>query len=195
MKPKGRSEYLAALAKLLGRLQEKLRAAPARSLPVRMYVAGGAALYLLTGARVSEDVDAAFSRRILLGEDLEVSYQDADGRPRVLYLDRNYNDTLGLLHEDAYKDARLVEMPGLDAKVLEVRVLTPVDLAVTKLARFADRDREDIELMAQEGLLDPAAVRRRAEEALGGYIGDAGPVRASIDIAVRVIEDARRRRK
>lgn len=195
MKPKGRSEYLQALATLLGRLQEKLRAAPARSLPVRMYVAGGAALYLLTGARVSEDVDAAFSRRLLLGEDLEVSYQDADGRPRVLYLDRNYNDTLGLLHEDAYRDARPIEVPGVDPKVLDVRVLTPVDLAVTKLARFADQDREDIELMARQGLLEAAEVRKRAEEALGGYIGDQRPVRTSIDVAARVIEDARQRRK
>ena len=195
VKPKGRAEYRAALAALLGRLQEKLRAAPARALPVRMYIAGGAALYLLTGARVSEDVDATFSRRVLLGEDLEVSYQDADGRPRVLYLDRNYNDTLGLLHERAYEDARPVEMAGVDPDVLEVRMLTPVDLAVTKLARFADQDREDIELLAREGLLDPAAVRTRAEEALAGYVGDARPVRTSVDVACRVIEDAARRRK
>jgi hypothetical protein len=194
VKLQGRGEYLAALAALLGRLQEKLRAAPEGALPVRMYIAGGAALYLLTGARVCEDINAAFSRRLQLGEDLEVAYQDADGRARVLYLDRSYNDTLGLLHENAYEDARPVEIAGVDPKVLEVRVLTPVDLAVSKLARFADQDRDDIELLAREGLLDAAAVRTRAVEALGGYVGDASPVRFSIDVAARVIEDARRRR-
>jgi hypothetical protein len=193
--PEGRGEYVAALAALLARLQEKLRAVPAGELPVRMYIAGGAALYLLTGARVSEDVDAVFSRRLLLGDDLEVSYQDADGRARVLYLDRNDDDTLGLLHQDAYDEARPVELPGVDPRILDVRVLAPVDLAVTKLARFADQDREDIERLAREGLLDGAEVRKRAAEALAGYVGDAGPVRHSIDIAARVVEDARRQRK
>ncbi len=194
MKPKARGAYFEALATLLGRLQEKLRAGNPRALPVSMYVAGGAALYLLPGARVSEDVDASFSRPVLLGDDIEVAYRDADGRARTLYLDRNYNDTLGLLHEDAYDDAQPLAVPGVDPKVLEVRVLRPVDLAVCKLARFADQDREDIELLARQGQLEAAALRKRAEAAIGNYVGDAGPVRRSIDIACRVIEDARRRK-
>jgi len=40
-----------------------------------MYIAGGAALHLLTGARVTEDIDASFSKRVLLNEDIEVSYR------------------------------------------------------------------------------------------------------------------------
>ena len=66
-------------------------------------------LHLLTGARVSEDVDAVFSKRVLFNEEIEVSYRDPDGRARLLYLDRNYNETLGLLHEDAHKR---VPIPG-----------------------------------------------------------------------------------
>jgi hypothetical protein len=156
-----------------------------------MYIAGGAALHLLTGARVTEDIDATFSRRVLLADDLEVSYRDADGRARLMYLDRSYNDTLGLLHEDAYADSRPVDVPGVDKKVVDVRVLAPVDLAVTKLARFTDQDREDIRLLARERLVDPAAVRKRAEEALTAYVGDAGSVRTSIDIACRLIDAER----
>jgi len=74
-------------------------------------------------------------------------------------------------------------------------VLSPVDLAVTKLSRFADQDREDIELLAKRGLIDSASVRKRAEEALGGYVGDVGSVRTSIDIACRLIESVRSSKK
>jgi Nucleotidyltransferase of unknown function (DUF6036) len=156
-----------------------------------MYVAGGAALHLLTGARVTEDIDATFSKRILLSDDIEVSYRDADGRARLMYLDRNYNDTLGLLHEDAYKDSKPIDVPGIDKRLIEVRVLSPTDLAVTKLARFTDQDRDDIQLLAQNGLVDSASLRKRAEEALAGYVGDTSSVRTSIDVASRLIEAAR----
>jgi hypothetical protein len=160
-----------------------------------MYVAGGAALHLHTGARVVEDVDAVFSNRMLFKEDIEVSYRDPDGHARLLYLDRRSNDTLGLLHEKAYEDSRPVKIPGVDKKLIDVRVLSPVDLAVTKLSRLADQDREDIELLAKRGLIDSASVRKRAEEALGGYVGDLGPVRTSIDIACRLIDSVRPSRK
>jgi hypothetical protein len=153
-----------------------------------MYVAGGAALYLLTGERVTEDIDATFSKRVLFDEEIEVSYRDPDGRARLMYLDRNYNDTLGLLHEKAYEDSKPVDVPGIDKNLLEVRVLSPVDLAVTKLARFTDQDREDIQLLATKGLIDSVSVRTRAEEALGSYVGNAASVRTSIDIACRLID-------
>lgn len=62
--------------------------------------------------------------------------------------------TLGLLHENAYDDSRPVRIPGVDTGIIEVRVLAPVDLAVTKLARFSEQDRAEIELMAKAELID-----------------------------------------
>ena len=182
--------YLKAFAEVLARIQQTLRGSRPDVFPIRMYVAGGAALHLLTGARVSEDVDAVFSKRVLLSEEIEVSYRDADGRARLLYLDRNYNDTLGLLHENAHKDARPIDIPGIDNKLIEVRVLAPIDLAISKLSRFADQDRDDILLLAREGLIEAASLRKRAEQALAGYVGDLNSVRNSIDIACRLIETA-----
>jgi hypothetical protein len=52
----------------------------------------------------------------------------------VHYLDRNYNDTLALLHEDAYSDSIRVSLAGINNKIIEVRVLSPLDLAVSKLS-------------------------------------------------------------
>lgn len=185
---KAQDEYLSAFAGIVSRIQQTLKGSRPEVFPIRMYVAGGAALYLLTGVRVSADVDAVFSKRVLFNEEIEVSYRDPDGRARLLYLDRNYNDTLGLLHEDAHEDSRPIDIPGIDKKLIDVRVLSPIDLAVSKLSRFADQDREDILLLAKEGLIDSASLRKRAKEALAGYVGDLNPVRSSIDVACRLIE-------
>lgn len=187
-KPEVHDDYQRAFTEILSRVQRSLKDSNPTVFPIRMYIAGGAALNLLTGARVTEDVDATFSKRVLLSDDIEVSYRDPDGRARLMYLDRNYNDTLGLLHEDAYDDSRPVEIPGVDKNLIEVRVLSPVDLAVSKLARFTDQDRDDVQLLARKGLIDSTSLRKRAEEALGGYVGDVSPVRTSIDVACRLIE-------
>jgi len=189
-KIKAQDEYLSAFAQIVSRIQQALKGSRPEVFPIRMYVAGGAALHLLTGARVSADVDAVFSKRVLFNEEIEVSYRDPDGRARLLYLDRNYNDTLGLLHEDAHQDSRPIDIPGIDKKLIDVRVLSPLDLAVSKLSRFADQDREDILLLAKEGLIDSASLRKRAKEALGGYVGDLSSVRNSIEVACRLIESA-----
>lgn len=188
---KAKSEYQRAFNEVLSRIQQSLEDSQPGAIPIRMVIAGGAALHLLTGTRVTEDIDASFSQRVLFNEDIDVSYRDPDGRARLLYLDRNYNDTLGLRHEKAYDDSTPVDVPGIDKNLLDVRVLSPIDLAVTKLTRFTDQDREDIELLARKGLVDSAAVRKRAEEALAGYVGHIAPVRTSLDIACRLIDAER----
>ncbi len=182
------TEFIGALRELLLRIQDSLARTPARQLPVRMTIAGGAALHCYAATRVSRDVDATFSHRLALPDDLVVTYRDADGAAQYLYLDRAYNDTLGLLHEDAAEDAVKLSLPGLDGKILDVRVLSALDLAVSKLARFADVDRQDIEALAKRGLVTARALCKRAEEALVGYVGDLVRVRGAIDTACRLIE-------
>lgn len=182
--------YRGAFATLLQRVQQHLIGIPAAALPIRMVIAGGAALHVHTGARVTMDVDATFSRRVLFADDLSVSWRDVDGRARALYLDRNYNDTLGLMHEDAYDDAVPIVVEGVDPSVLQVYVLSPLDLAVSKIARFSEQDRSDIETLARAGLIDAAALRARATEAIGGYVGDLRAVSLSIELACRIIRDA-----
>ena len=110
-----RPEYLGAFREIVARIERALAGSPRRSLPLKMYVAGGAAMHLYTGERVSEDIDAVFSRRVSLPENLEVAYRDADGAARLLYFDRQYNDTLGLLHEDAHDDSIVLELSWRDA--------------------------------------------------------------------------------
>ena len=192
MQPDRRAQpgYLEAFARIAAKIAARLKDVDPKQLPIRLVVAGGAALHLHTGSRVSVDVDGVFSRRVVIDDDLEASYRDVDGRARVLYFDRNYNDTLGLMHEDSQDDAERIDLPGVDGKVLEVRVLTPLDLAVSKLSRFSDQDRADIELLAREKRIDAKSLKKRAEEALGGYVGDVASVLTTIDLACRIVEAA-----
>ena len=194
MKPDSRAQpgYMAAFTKIVADIAARLDGANAKLLPIKLYVAGGAAMHLRTGSRVTADIDAVFSRRVVINDELEASYRDSDGRARLLYLDRNYNDTLGLLHEDAYLDSERVDLPGIDNKVLEVRVLTPLDLAVSNLARYSDQDREDIERLAREKLINAKSLRTRAEHTLHNYVGDVGSVRTSIDLACKLVDEVRR---
>lgn len=188
-----RPEFLTAFRELAGRIASTLTQVPKRSLPVKMYVAGGAALHLYTGQRLSDDIDASFSHRIALPDDLEVSYKGADGTAELLYFDRQYNDTFGLLHEDAYDDSLPLALDGIDPALLEVRLLSPLDLAVSKLGRFSDQDRDDILALARLKLVDSGDLRMRAQAALGGYVGDVGRVQGSIEVACRILDDAQKR--
>jgi hypothetical protein len=181
--------YRAAFESLLRRVQQHLAEIPAEALPIRMYIAGGAALHLYTGSRVTMDVDAIFSRRVLFADDLSVSWRDTDGRARALYLDRNYNDTLGLMHEEAYDDALPVAIAGIDPSILQIYALSPLDLAVSKIARFSEQDRGDIETLARAGLIDTEAFRMRATEAVAGYVGDLRGVTLSIELVCKLVTD------
>lgn len=182
-----RREYVAAFVELASRIAASLANVAPSVLPIQMYVAGGAALHFHTGERVSVDVDAVFSRRIALPDRLDVAYRDEDGAARLLYFDRQYNDTLGLMHEDAYADSLPLKLPSIDPQVLDVRILTPLDLAVSKLSRFSEQDRADIAALARRSLIDPKSLELRATEALGGYVGDTTRLRGNIDSAKRVI--------
>jgi Nucleotidyltransferase of unknown function (DUF6036) len=183
------TNFLDAFKTMVGRIEESIKASGNRQLvlPVRMYVAGGAASHFYTAKRMTDDVDATFSHRMLLPEDLEISYRDTDGKARLLYFDRQYNDTFALLHEHAYRDSMPLKLGGIDPKIVEVRLLSPVDLAVSKLARFAEHDQEDIKALAGEGLLNAKDLKKRAQEALKHYIGNPGPIKTSITLACRVI--------
>lgn len=180
--------YLDALRTLIERIQETVRPHAERlAEPIRMFIAGGTCLAFYVDRRVSDDIDATFSRRIALPEDLEVSYMGADGKARLLYFDYQYNDTLGLMHPDAYADSTPFPLPGIDPKLVEIRLLKPVDLAVSKLSRFGETDQGDIRAMAEVRLFTEAELRERAEDALVDYVGNVETLRKTIGLACDLI--------
>ena len=211
-----RKEYLEAFAEIVLRIQRSISpgvasGAPAQAVrskpkkpaankalpaePIAMYVAGGAAQLFYTGSRVSEDIDASFSRRILVPDNLEVAYFDADGVARVLYLDRQYNESFALLHEDVHEDSLPIMIDGIDPAIVDVRAFAPVDLAVSKIARFAEHDQDDMRALARAGLIKADEVRERAEQALGNYVGNLTSVETSIRLSCELIQETQTARR
>lgn len=180
--------YVEAFKTLVSRLVRSVRGDFKE--PITMYVAGGAALHFYTGARMTDDVDAAFSSRLLVPSDLAVIYRDSEEKARSVYFDPTYNESYALMHEDAHRDAMLLKLDGI--KGARIFVLQPVDLAVSKLARFGEIDRKDILRLAEGGLITSRQLRERAEAALPGYVGNSDSLRASLDIACRDIEAIQR---
>jgi hypothetical protein len=176
--------YVAAFRTLALRVARAAKATA--QAPLTMFLAGGSAMHFYTGARMTDDVDAVFDRKILIPADATVIYRDATGKARSVYFDANYNESFALLHEDAHDDAWPLLLYGLDA--VHVLVLQPVDLAVSKLARFSEIDRGDILQLAKDGLISAKLLRQRAEDALPGYVGYVKSVETSIMLACRDIE-------
>ena len=182
--------YLKAFARIMSRIEKAL--GPKRpAKPVTVCVAGGAAMHFYVGGRFTDDIDAKIMARVMLDpQDLQVAYRGEDGHARLLYFDTQYNDSYALLHENAYDDARPIAVEGVDSRRLEVRLLTPLNLAVSKLARFSGQDQDDIRALARAQLIDAAALRRRAESALPDYVGNLDRIKGSIEVACRLIATA-----
>lgn len=168
-----------ALAHALQRLIVDLHARLQLGAPIRMVIAGGMAVHLYTGGRVTTDVDAEFSKKIHLPPDLLVETSDG----AMLYLDANYNSSFALMHEDYLVDA--IKAPfGTD--LIEVFVLNPIDLVVSKIARFSGPDAADIEALIHTFQLSAADISQRAEDALAGYVGNLDRLKGNLRVALQI---------
>ncbi|MEH6458386.1 DUF6036 family nucleotidyltransferase [Chitinimonas sp. JJ19] len=180
-----------ALAEGLRELFKQLEERLSLSSPVDVYLAGGMAVHLYTASRVTTDVDAEFGARVFLPNDLMVEVTLEDGTQQVIYLDTNYNSTFALMHEDYLDDAIPVDL-GTDQ--IRVRVLSPVDLAVSKIARFADNDKDDIAALVRLGLTCADEIERRATNALVGYVGGQAMLKLNLRDAVALAREIESKR-
>lgn len=176
------------LRKLFRQLEERI----ALSKPLAVYLAGGMAVHLYTAKRVTTDVDAEFAGRVFIPNDLMVEITMEDGSPQLIYLDTNYNPTFALMHEDYREDAIPVDL-GLEH--IQVYVLSPVDLAVSKIARLASNDCEDIQELVRLGLTTADEIEQRAKSALVGYVGGQATLLLNLRDAVALARDAETHRE
>jgi len=187
---KGDPQLRQAVGEIIHRISFTL---PALKEPVRMYLAGGMAVNFYTGYRPTVDIDASFSHRLLLpkAENLVVSYTGADGKPKLVYFDMNYNTSFALMHPDFEKDAYCVEGSEFQDPRIQLYVIAPVDLALSKIARLEDNDKEDIAELARHDLIDPKALEDRAAIAMDYYIGDQSMLRLNLKEAADIARTAR----
>lgn len=178
-----------AVAEVANRIDKAL---PDLKDPIKMVIAGGVAVNFYCGARVTLDIDASFSARIMLPDDLVVPYTGPDGKVLSVHLDRNYNSTFALMHEDFEDDAVAVQGSEFTSKNVKLFLLSPVDLAVSKIARLEGPDREDIAELARAGLIHPKAVSERAREAMANYVGNTARLESNLKEALGIIESTQR---
>jgi hypothetical protein len=180
--------YARALISLFRSLEQQLELSQSADHPLLIaYLAGGMAVHLYTGTRVTCDVDAEFSARLHLPPGLAVPIPDTPNASALLYLDTNYNPMFSLLHDNYQTDAIA---SGIAFACMDLRVLSPLDLAVSKLARFAINDQDDIRALALAGLVTADAIHHRAHEALHTYIGNTRLIEYNIRDAVALARDA-----
>ncbi|MHB1943218.1 MAG: DUF6036 family nucleotidyltransferase [Acidiferrobacteraceae bacterium] len=162
--------------------------------PIKMYLAGGMAVNFYTGYRPTVDVDASFSHRVLLpkAEDLAVSYESEEGKLRMVCFDMNHDTSFALLHPDYDKDAYHVNGAEFDDRKIDLCILSPIDLAVSKIARFENNDREDIPELARHQLIHDKTLEERATQALDCYIGNQSMLLINLKQAVQIVRDRQR---
>ena len=183
-----RTALAEGLRELFLQLQQRL----SLTSPLKVYLAGGMAVHLYTASRVTTDVDAEFGGRIYLPNDLMVEVTLENGIQQVVYLDTNYNASFALMHEDYLDDAVLVDL-GVDH--ILVYVLAPVDLAVSKIARFSENDKEDIAALVRLGLTSSDEIEQRATAALIGYIGGQSMLQANLRDALNLARKVEQQRE
>lgn len=185
--PLGKLHLDTGLARGLATLFQELERKLQLQRPVNVYLAGGMAVHLYTGNRFTTDVDAEFDTRLLLPADLSVTAKLENGKDQLIFLDTNYSPTFALMHEDYQIDALPVD---IGTAMLRLHVLSPVDLAVSKLSRLAVNDQEDIAALVRAGLTSSGGIASRAREALSGYVGNATTLLSHLDTALRMAKSA-----
>lgn len=186
-------ELSSAVSAVLDKIDTFLRDGGYAGTPLRMYLAGGIAVnYYCHQGRHTSDIDAELPPRLLLPfEKLRVQYVAPDGNMAFLYLDANYNPSISLMHEDYVEDA--VEWAGIgnERRLIHLHVLSPIDLAISKISRFSEQDRDDILNLASEGLFTADQLQKRATDALAYYIGNTEAVGNGIKIICDKIREER----
>lgn len=173
------------IVKHLERLSSSLGKLPC---PVHAYVADGAAVNHHVGGRMSNDVDIKWSHRIAIPPDLRVFAIEGDSPETrdIVAMDGGFADMLGSFPPGWEDRAEQVARAG----DIVIHVIDPVDLAVSKVARFQDRDRDDICHLAKAGLVDPGLFEVRVREALDYYVGDTTFVQWNARDAMEIVREA-----
>jgi hypothetical protein len=92
-------------------------------------------------------------------------------------------------------ESRLTEMFAGASSKLRLFALDAYDLALAKLERNSQRDREDVFYLAVRVPLDIAMLRQRYREELRRYLGNPPREDLALDLWVEVIEERRASRK
>ena len=161
------TSFKEAIIEMMGEIAKQIPDSHKQT-PVKAYLTGGGAVHYYCNSRVSDDVDLIMQYTVKIPEDLFVVWLNDEGTLEQVHYDYTYNSTFGLLHED-YED-RAVHMITIDEK-FEINLLSPVDLIISKLTRFAQNDEEDIANIIKTGKVDKDELFELATDAINVGVG------------------------
>lgn len=153
-----------------------------------IYIAGGIGVNFYTGERPSYDIDMECAPELFqyLDQDLIEKINEKE-----LFFDYNYNPTLGLMHEDYLDNALEIPFEEIEKHNIKIKpyVISPLDLAVSKLARYSESDRNDILDMFEKGLFNLEDFEKKAKEAIDYYIGNPNFVQINLNEMINFMKD------
>ena len=179
-----------AIFKFFSSLEQDILKATNHPGAYRAYLFGGCALHIHTNARGSNDIDVEINaaRRMektqVLITKASVTYQNGSTK-RILAFDTNFTPMLGPLHEDYQDDAIRLQSESYDSP-LWTYVVTPEDLAVSKLGRFGAQDIDDILTLLRMKKMTLDGFYKRATEAIDYYACNKTTATGSLNHIVRL---------
>ena len=162
--------------------------------PTELHCLGGFVIReLYDFARVTADVDVIQVR----GNDA-ATLAGLAGKDSVLHRRHKvYLDIVTVATAPENYEERLIDLFPDEFTCLRLKALDRHDLALAKLERNLDRDREDIKTLAANGGLDPVLLKRRYEKEMRPYLGRPEREDLTLDLwlemIAEVLEEARRR--
>lgn len=140
---------------------------------VKAFIFGGCAFHIHTNARGSNDIDAEIHAiKQLRKEDIllflknnDVEYIDNNNLETNLEFDPGFNTSLASIDPDYIERT----IPLLTEHVVEVYLVSGLDLAVSKLARLSDRDIEDIKELFLKNKFTLEELEKSANNAMDYY--------------------------
>lgn len=148
--------------------------------PLKITLVGGAAIWFYCENNNYNEVNAIFSQKILLPQISIPLYNNKE-----LTWGVQYSNSIRLLHDYAEDDT--IFIANIKNKI-NLSILNPIDLAVTKIDRYSEDDKNDIINLSKKGLIEDSILERRVKEALSYYVGNTRILNANLKFALESIK-------
>lgn len=124
---------------------------------VSVYIFGGCAMHMHTGTRTSNDVDAELKSvpelmpiNTVKQAIQAVDFDDEDGLPQSLVWDGGFSPSIASIAAD-YEE-RAIPIHITKSKLVNIYLVSAVDIAVSKIGRLETVDRQDIKALYRNHL-------------------------------------------
>lgn len=161
---------------------------------VKAFIFGDCAFHIHTNARGSNDIDAEIQAIqqlkkhdiVVFLENNDVEYLDDNNLETNLEFDRGFNTSLASVDPDYPERA----IPLVANSIVEVYLVSGLDLAISKLARLSDRDIEDIKELYLNGKFSLEAFKKSANNA-EMYYATPEQLHSNIQYIVSILSELR----